>query len=120
MTYKIGIRITSFTLGRLPQILTSAITVDLPPIHSEEDEEEWTAHGIARPVRPSAKSSTFHEAAALSKIVNSTLQMFFAPTQIISGGLLLSEYEKYLSWYKRLPPIVADMESATPHVLCLQ
>jgi len=114
------IRVTSFTLGRLPQIPTNAITVDLPPVDREDDDEEWEAYSITRPVKPSAKSTTFHESSALSKIVNSTLQMFFAPTQIMSGSLLLNEYDKYITWYQRLPPVVARIDDATPHVLCLQ
>ena len=112
--------ICSFTLGRLPQIPTNAITVELPPIIEEEDEEIWEAYGIQSARRSGAKSSTFNYVATLAKIVNSTLHMFFAPAQQLSGTLLLNEYDKYLNWYKKLPPALIGFESAPPHILCLQ
>ncbi|OCL04980.1 hypothetical protein AOQ84DRAFT_299807 [Glonium stellatum] len=112
-------QVTSFTLGRLPQIPTNAITVDLPPINKEEDEEEWLAYDVPSGKRPGARSTTFNQVAALSKIVNSTLQMFFAPAQILSGSILLDEYNKYLQWYRRLPAIISSINDAPPHVLCL-
>src|SRR5579871_5826819 len=104
-------RITSFTLGRLPQIPVNAITVDLPPIIREDDEEPWMAYGVNHESRFGARSTTFHEVASLSKIVNSTLLMFFAPSQTMKGSLLLNEYEKYQSWYKRLPSIIASTDN---------
>jgi hypothetical protein len=63
---------------------------------------------------------TFRQCAALSKIVNSTLLTFYAPSQIIKGSLLLDEYAKYLHWYKKLPPTVSSTENAPAHVLSLQ
>ena len=63
---------------------------------------------------------TFRQCAALSKIVNSTLLMFFAPSQIIKGSLLLDEYAKYLNWYQKLPPNVSSDEDAPAHVISLQ
>lgn len=112
--------LSSFTLGRLPQIPTNAITVDLPPVIKEDDEEGWEAYGIKETRKPSAKSSTFVQVATLSKIVNSTLQMFFAPSQMLSGTLLLNEYSKYQRWYSDLPTIIQSIDDAPPHVLCLQ
>ncbi|TKA73117.1 hypothetical protein B0A49_03413 [Cryomyces minteri] len=112
-------QVTSFTLGRLPQIPTSAVTVDLPPIDPGEDAEEWFAYDINRPRKPSARSTTFNQVAALSKIVNSTLQLFFAPQVALCGNKLLEEYAKYTSWHKALPPIVSTIDDGTPHVLCL-
>ena len=111
---------SSFTLGRLPQIPTNAITVDLPPTIKEDDEEGWEAYGIKETRKPSAKSSTFVQVATLSKIVNSTLQMFFAPSQMLSGTLLLNEYSKYQRWYSDLPTFIQSIDNAPPHVLCLQ
>ncbi|KAK5201702.1 hypothetical protein LTR16_001762 [Cryomyces antarcticus] len=112
-------QVTSFTLGRLPQIPTSAVTVDLPPVDPKEDAEEWCAYDIDRPRKPSNRSTTFNQVAALSKIVNSTLQLFFAPTVALCGNKLLEEYAKYTSWYKALPSIVSTIDDGTPHVLCL-
>jgi hypothetical protein len=111
----------SFTLGRLPQIPTTAITVDMPRVVKEEDDEPWIPHADgSRAGRPGARSTTFHEVASLSKIVNSTLLLFFAPSQTMKGSLLLDEYNKYLAWYRRLPSIVASTKDAPPHILCLQ
>lgn len=114
-------RIISFTLGRLPQIPTTAITVELPHIESKDDEEPWIPHeDRSQRGQPGARSTTFHEVASLSKIVNSTLVMFFAPSQVIAGKLILDEHEKYLGWHRRLPAIVASAKDAPPHVICLQ
>lgn len=111
----------SFTLGRLPQIPVTAITVDLPRVVKEEDDEPWFAHADGtHSTRPGARSTAFHEVAALSKIVNSTLLLFFAPSQTMKGSLLLDEFNKYHSWYLRLPAIVAQTQDASPHILCLQ
>lgn len=110
----------SFTLGRLPQIPTTAITVDLPPISDEDDTAEWIAYDVDKPRRPAASSTCFNRVASLSKIVNSTSMMFFAPSQTMSGSLLLTEYQKYLDWYENLPDIVKGLDGATPHVLCMQ
>jgi hypothetical protein len=113
-------RITSLTLGRLPQLLTNAITVELPPVDEAADEEPWGPANSPAKRRPGARASTFRQCAALSKIVNSTLLMFFAPAQIIKGQLLLDEYQKYVNWYRRLPRKLASTENAPAHVLSLQ
>ncbi|RDI87158.1 hypothetical protein Vi05172_g2827 [Venturia inaequalis] len=113
-------QLMSFTLGRLPQIPVTAITVDLPQVIKDQDEESWVAHADGtRSKRPGARSTTFHEVAALSKIVNSTLLLFFAPSQTMKGSLLLDEYNKYRGWYQRLPSVIAQTQDASPHVLCL-
>src|ERR1700760_349925 len=103
-------RVTSLTIGRLPQLLTNAITVELPPLNESEDAEPWGPRNSAVSRRPGARAMTFRECAALSKLVNSTLLMFFAPSQIIKGRLLLDEYNKYLNWYRRLPAIVSSTD----------
>jgi hypothetical protein len=104
----------------LPQILTNAITVDLPPQDEAKDKEPWDPDELPSKQRPSARASNFRQCASLSKIVNSTLLMFFAPTEIIRGKSLLDEYNKYQTWYRRLPAVVASTDNAPPHVLCLQ
>ncbi|KAF2499221.1 hypothetical protein BU16DRAFT_263766 [Lophium mytilinum] len=112
-------QVTSFTLGRLPQIPINAITIELPPIDDEVDQETWLAYDISSRKRVGARSTTFNQVAALSKIVNSTLHMFFAPAQILSGTTLLDEYNKYLQWFSRLPDLVSSIDDAPPHILCL-
>ncbi|KAF2142065.1 uncharacterized protein K452DRAFT_26023 [Aplosporella prunicola CBS 121167] len=111
-------QISSFTLGRLPMIPTNAITVDLPTGNPKRDEEKWTAHDVEGS-KPGARAATFRQLVNLSKIVNSTLQMFFAPSQAMSGSLLLEEYQKYLQWYAKLPSIVSSLSYAVPHILTL-
>jgi hypothetical protein len=98
----------------------NAITVDLPPISEEDDKERWEAYDTPSPNKPGARSTTFNQVASLSLIVNSTLLMFFAPSKVLSGSLLLDEYNKYLTWHRKLPSIVAGIDDAPPHVLCLQ
>lgn len=94
--------------------------MDLPPIIKEDDEVGWVAYGVKGMRKPSARSSTFNRVATLSKIVNSTSHMFFAPSKMFSGAILLDEYNKYQSWYNTLPAILLSIEDAPPHVLCLQ
>lgn len=111
----------SFTLGRIPQIPTTAITADLPQISDKDDETPWEPFGDgAKTRRQGARSTTFYEVATLSKILNSTLLLFFAPSQNLKGSLLLDEYNKYKTWYARLSPIVTLEEDSPPHVLSLQ
>jgi hypothetical protein len=111
----------SFTLGRIPQIPTSSITIDLPSVVQKDDDAPWEAIGDGNETRiPGGRSTTFHEVASLSKILNSTLYLFFAPSQRLTGSLLLDEYNKYKDWYHRLPPIVSLIDDAAPHVLTLQ
>jgi hypothetical protein len=46
--------------------------------------------------------------------------VFFAPSQIIKGQLLLDEYTKYQTWFSRLPDSVKSPENAPAHVISLQ
>ncbi len=85
-----------------------------------EDDNPWGPRNTPYSQRPGARATTFRHCASLSKIVNSTLLMFFAPSQIIKGSLLLGEYEKYLHWYKHLPPAIASTENDPAHVISLQ
>jgi hypothetical protein len=94
--------------------------VDLPQIDHAADEDPWGPDKSPMRDRPGARATTFRECAALSKIVNSTLLMFFAPSQIIKGQLLLDEYSKYQAWLSKLPDIVKLTDNCPAHVLCLQ
>ena len=113
-------RITAFTLGRLPNLNVHAITVDLPEVNDEDDQLPWQPEKGLGPNRPGARSSTFRCCSDLSTIINGTLQMFFAPTVPLSGGLLVEEFQKYLDWKESLPSILSCTDDAPPHVLCLQ
>jgi hypothetical protein len=114
-------RLLSFTLGRIPQIPVTAVTIDLPAIDPEDDEVAWDSYGDGpHHKKPGGRSTAFHEVASLSKILNSTLYLFFAPSQALKGSLLLNEYNKYKAWYARLPNIVQLTDDAAPHVLTLQ
>jgi hypothetical protein len=112
--------VTALSLGRLPQLLTNAVTVELPPTDPEGDKTSWGPPGHSARRRPGARAMTFRQCASLSKTVNSTLLMFFAPSQIIKGKLLLDEYNKYQVWYNRLPDSLSTTENAPAHILCLQ
>lgn len=114
-------QMTAFTLGRLPNLNGHGVTQELPQISEEEDREPWSAPEIEAPSqRPGARGSTFAHCTLLSKIINSTLLMFFAPILPLSGSLLVDEYEKYLDWYNALPPAISSTNNAPPHVICLQ
>lgn len=84
------------------------------------DDAPWSAYELDIPDRPGVRATTFARCASLSKLINSTLVMFFAPVVPMSGALLLAEYEKYLDWYRSLPPKVANTKNAVPHVISLQ
>lgn len=114
-------RLLSFTLGRIPQIPVTAITIELPSIVKEDDEAPWEPFGNGPHSKTrGGRSTIFQEVASLSKILNSTLYLFFAPSQVLKGSLLLNEYNKYKAWYARLPAIVQMMDDAAPHVLTMQ
>ena len=98
----------------------NGVTVALPEVDNAEDDEPWEAYETSLPVRPGARSTTFLQAALLSKIVNSTLLMFFAPSVPLNGNLLLEEYDKYRNWYRSLPDVVRHTSTAPSHVICLQ
>lgn len=98
----------------------NGVTAGLPLITEEEDNRPWEASDIGVVRRPGVRASVFHYCSTLSKIVNATLLMFFAPSVPLTGSLLLEEYQMYLDWKHDLPDIVAITEDATPHVICLQ
>lgn len=103
----------------MPQIPINGVTTSIPTVVSEEDNAPWVAYyDSSQPVTPGACSSTFREVVSLCITVNSTLTMFFSPTQEISGSLLLNEHRKYIKWRENLPRIVAATHDAPPHVLC--
>lgn len=112
---------TSFTLGRLPQIPINGVTTSQPVVDKQMDETPWIAYyDTSKPILPGACSSTFCEVVSLCIIVNSTLTLFFSPTptKAISGTLLLREYKKYIRWKEALPALMASTYEAPPHVLC--
>ncbi|KAI9729058.1 MAG: hypothetical protein M1828_000143 [Chrysothrix sp. TS-e1954] len=110
---------TSFTLGRQPNLNVNGVTVALPEAEPLLDDEPWEAYETTLEARPGARASTFRQAAVLSKIVNSTLLMFFAPSVPLNGSLLLEEYGKYRAWYRDLPDIIRHTKNAPPHVISL-
>ncbi|KAI9695939.1 MAG: hypothetical protein M1820_008351 [Bogoriella megaspora] len=111
--------ITSFTIARLPNIPVNAVTVGMPEIDEGADAYPWYPFGIEGPGKPGARSSTFNHLAALSKIINSTLSLFFAPTQKMTAAQIVQEHQKYINWFDALPPIISQIHDAPPHVLCL-
>lgn len=111
---------TSFTLGRAPLFDQNSITVDLPGINPDDDNEPWEAYEMSIPNRPAARGTLFHECSKLSKIVNSTLRMFYSPRVPLSGALLLEEFGKYQTFHAQLPSNVSSTRNAPPHVISLQ
>ena len=111
---------SAFTLGRLPVFNAHGVTMDLPAISDDYDQEPWHPYEAKGPDKPGARSSTFRSCAELSTVVNGTLQMFLAPTVPLSGSLLVEEYDKYTEWKRNLPSILSRTDDAPPHVLCLQ
>jgi hypothetical protein len=113
-------RVTSFTLGRAPQIHINSVTIPKPAINPSVDLEMWIAYfDSSAGIYPGAISTTFREVVSLCILVNSTLTLFYSPARVISGTLLLDEYRKYLDWKVVLPQMVNNREKSPPHVLCL-
>ena len=113
-------RLTCFTLGRIPCVTLRGVTVELPEIDPQEDEEPWEPYEVVGPHMPGARATTFHQTALLSRIINGTLIMFFAPSAKLTGDSLLEQYHKYLNWKQKLPSNVSSLERAPSHVLNLQ
>lgn len=112
-------RVTSFTLGRLPQIPVNSVTTTIPEVDAAIDSKPWIAYyDGSDPIVPGACSSTFREVVSLCTIVNSTLSLFFSPARGLSGALLIDEYNRFLRWKENLPRIVSATHEAPPHILC--
>lgn len=109
----------SLSLARLPSMPTSAITRPHPQIEQAQDVHDWTNDDFFMKPKPGMRSSTFSNIAALGKLINSTLYMFFAPTHEISALAIITEHSKYLSWFDHLSPGLANLIDAPPHVLHL-
>ncbi|KAI9695758.1 MAG: hypothetical protein M1820_008430 [Bogoriella megaspora] len=112
-------QITSFTMGRLPQIPLNAVTVGSPQIRDSEDEEEWSSPGSGGLEGPGRGSSTFYCVASLSMIVNSTLLIFHAPAENITASVIRHEFEKYTSWFANIPAVLRNTDNAPPHIMSL-
>lgn len=109
----------SLALGRLPIIPANSISIDLPIAHTADD-FNWQPHGMDRLPVPGLYSAVFQHLISLSKLVNSTLNILYAPSHIMSGKLLMRQYSRYRKWHEDLPQKIRAMEDAPPHVLSLQ
>lgn len=69
--------------------------------------------------KPALQSSTFHSLAALASLVNSTLNLFYAPPYHITARIVNAEHKKYLEWFDSLPLGLRSCADAPPHVLHL-
>jgi len=96
------------------------VTVATPEVQFSDDEEPWQPYEVDVPGMPGARASVFYQCALLSRIINSTLMMFFAPSTKLTGDALLVEYHRYLQWKQKLPPNVASLDRSPSHVLNLQ
>lgn len=108
----------SLALGRLPFIPTNSISVD-NPVTDRTDDSNWEPYGTDGKVLPGLFSSTLRAAVSLSKIVNSTQYILYAPSSPMSGKLLIDQYSRYRKWFEELPHRSRTLGNAPPHALSL-
>jgi hypothetical protein len=111
--------IVSLTLSRLPSIPVAAITVALPQVDDDVVSHEWNANESPEHGGAGMQRSTFRRLVMLAKLVNSTLQLFYAPSRRISAKAIVDEHSRYLDWYVGMPAGLSDLADAPPNLIWL-
>ncbi|KAH7401616.1 fungal-specific transcription factor domain-containing protein [Pyrenochaeta sp. MPI-SDFR-AT-0127] len=111
----------SICMGRISQLPRAAITLDKPILEESATLSE-SFPGASR-VPPGVVTSRMflQEFASLSELINDNNYMFFAPKERLTSTKLLDCYNKYQTWYRRLPPAlgVDGKKDPEPHILVL-
>ncbi|KAH7085177.1 fungal-specific transcription factor domain-containing protein [Paraphoma chrysanthemicola] len=110
----------SICMGRIAQLPRAAITLD-KPILEEVSGLPDAFPGTSR-VQPAVVTTRMflQEFTVLSELVNDNNYMFFAPKERLTSSKLLECYNKYQTWFRRLPPALSiDGLKPEPHILVL-
>jgi hypothetical protein len=116
-------------VGRLAILPRAGIQLSEPIITDNLESKVWKPYGDPRFLRgsvdfeqPSFTYTLLVQLSRLSKIVNDTNQMFYAPTDRITSRKLQKFHEKFQEWYGDLPAVFAiKRDGATlPQVITLQ
>ncbi|KAJ8116275.1 hypothetical protein OPT61_g2266 [Boeremia exigua] len=106
----------SICAGRIAGLPRAAITLD-KPILEESNEPIEASHGASKVI---TTRMFLQEFSALSELINDNNYMFFAPKERLTSTRLLDCYDKYQSWYRRLPPIMRlEGRQPEPHTITL-
>jgi hypothetical protein len=108
----------SICAGRIAQLPRAAITLEKPIL------EEFNGPLAANP-GPATVITTrmfLQEFSAFSELINDNNYMFFAPKERLTSIRLLDQYNKYQTWYRKLPTImkIEGGRQPEPHTITLQ
>ncbi|KAF2127236.1 hypothetical protein P153DRAFT_368558 [Dothidotthia symphoricarpi CBS 119687] len=111
----------SICTGRISQLPRAAITLDKPILEESADLPE--AYPGASRVQPGTVTTRMflQEFSTLSELINDNNYMFFAPKERITSTRLLACYQKYLTWYEKLPSSLRleGKQQPEPHIIAL-
>lgn len=109
----------SICIGRLSQLPRIAITLDKPIL-----DESPSSSSASRPPPGMVTSRMFlQEFSSLSELINDNNYMFYAPNYRLTDIRLMNCYNRYLEWFKNLPPqlrldgAAGDLQ---PHIITIQ
>jgi hypothetical protein len=96
-----------------------------PPTTTQEGEPwvEYTDHPKGRQSESSAAigSESVHEQICeLSQIIHSGLYVLYTPGADLTGGRVITMYERYLDWFNALPELLRLEADATPSTFFMQ
>ncbi|KAH7389589.1 fungal-specific transcription factor domain-containing protein [Phaeosphaeria sp. MPI-PUGE-AT-0046c] len=111
----------SICTGRIAGLPRAAITLN-KPILEEMSSPTETLSGSSRTQPEVVTTRMFlQEFTTLSELVNDNNYMFFAPKERLTSTRLLECYNKYQTWYRRLPTAlqIENKKQPEPHTLTL-
>lgn len=114
----------SICIGRISQLPSVAITLDKPILDESPGGLLPEAYiGASQASAATVTSRMFlQEFSALSELINDNNYMFYAPNGRLTDIKLVNCHNKYLEWFKNLPPPLRlyGVSDAQPHIIVLQ
>ncbi|KAF1975996.1 hypothetical protein BU23DRAFT_552003 [Bimuria novae-zelandiae CBS 107.79] len=115
--------IWSICIGRISQLPRVAITLDKPILDEPTGRLIPEAHSSTLQIPAGAVTSRMflQEFSTLSELINDNNYMFYAPNGRLNDTKLISCHNKYLEWFKNLPPALRleGVEKPQPHIMAL-
>ncbi|KAL5378746.1 hypothetical protein DPSP01_008968 [Paraphaeosphaeria sporulosa] len=113
----------SICIGRITQLPRVAITLDKPILDEPPSGLNQEAYPGSSHVSPSTVTSRMflQEFSTLSELINDNNYMFYAPSARLTDVKLIACHNKYLEWFKNLPPPLR-LDSGgqpQPHIIVL-
>ncbi|KAL5443307.1 hypothetical protein PMIN05_003715 [Paraphaeosphaeria minitans] len=116
----------SICIGRITQLPSVAITLDKPMLDDPSGRLHPEPYPGSSHLVPSTVTSRMflHEFSTLSELINDNNYMFYAPSARLTDVKLIACHNKYLDWFKHLPPPLkldsgAHSEPPQAHIIVL-